>query len=66
MDRRKGIRGRSSSGIEIDFHVSSRRCRETLKLPPTPANKLYAARKREAILYGNCPRPFQLRETFSE
>jgi len=28
-----------------------RRCRETLRLPPTPANKLYAARKREAILY---------------
>lgn len=51
MDRKKGIRTRSGSGIEIDFMYRGRRCRETLKLSPTPANKLYAARKREAILY---------------
>ncbi|MDP1716756.1 MAG: site-specific integrase [Burkholderiales bacterium] len=51
MDRKKGIRARSGSGIEIDFTYKGRRCRETLKLSPTPANKLYAARKRGAILY---------------
>ncbi|MBX9811254.1 MAG: site-specific integrase [Burkholderiales bacterium] len=51
MDRKKGIRTRSGSGIEIDFMYRGRRCRETLKLSPTPANRLYAARKREAILY---------------
>lgn len=51
MDRRKGVSVRSSSGIQIDFMYRGQRCRETLKLSPTPANKLYAARKREAILF---------------
>lgn len=51
MDRKKGIRARSNSGIELDFIYKGRRCRETLKLPPTPANILYAARKREAVLF---------------
>ena len=51
MDRKKGLRARSGSGIEIDFTYRGRRCRETLKLEPTKPNLLYAARKREAILY---------------
>lgn len=51
MDRRKGLRARSGSGIEIDFMYRGRRCRETLKLEPTKPNLLHAARKREAILY---------------
>jgi integrase len=52
VDRRKGIRVRSDSGIEIDFMYRGQRCRETLKgLAPTKANLLHARRKREAILY---------------
>ena len=49
--RKKGIRLRSGSGIVIDFMYRGRRCRETLKLAPTPAHKLYASRMRESILY---------------
>jgi integrase len=51
MDHRKGVIPRSGSSLEIAFMYRGRRCRETLKLVPTAANKLYAARKREAILY---------------
>jgi len=51
MDRRKGVRVRSGSSIEIDFIYRGQRCRETLKgLAPTKANLLHATRKREAIL----------------
>ncbi len=51
MDRRKGVRVRSGSSIEIDFIYHGRRCRETLKgLAPTKANLLHANRKRESIL----------------
>jgi integrase len=51
MDRGKGIRTRSDSGIEIDFMYQGRRCRETLALLPTKANLAFAKRKRDAILY---------------
>jgi len=52
MDRGKGIRVRSDSGIEIDFTYRGQRCRETLSgLKATKANLEFARRKREAILY---------------
>ncbi|TAJ20460.1 MAG: site-specific integrase [Rugosibacter sp.] len=51
MDRRKGLKVRSDSGIEIDFMYRGRRCRETLKLEPTKPNLQHAARMREAILH---------------
>jgi len=51
MDRKKGIKVRSASGIQIEFMYRGRRCRETLKLEPTKANLQYAARMREAILH---------------
>jgi len=52
VDRAKGIRARSDSGIEIDFSYRGQRCRETLRgLKATKANLEFARRKREAILY---------------
>ena len=52
MDRRKrlGVRARGQ-GIQIDFQYKGVRCRETLRIPPTPANLKYAQRKREMILF---------------
>lgn len=52
MDREQaGVRARGTKGIEIDFYYLGQRCRETIKIPPTKANMLFAQRKREAILH---------------
>lgn len=52
MDRGKGVRVRSDSGIEIDFTYRGQRCRETLSgLNASKANLEFARRKREAILF---------------
>ncbi|WIX34112.1 site-specific integrase [Salinicola sp. JS01] len=45
-----GVRAASSSTIEIDFYYQGTRCRERIKLQPTPANLKKAARHRAAIL----------------
>ena len=47
MDMR-GIEPRGES-IRITFSWQGRRCRETLKLPPTPKNRAYAAQLRAEI-----------------
>jgi len=52
MDRRlDGVRAKSASSVEIDFSYQGIRCRETIKLPPTKANLLFASHKRAAILH---------------
>ena len=52
MDREQvGVRARGVKGIEIDFYYLNQRCRETVKIPPTKANMLFAQRKRQTILY---------------
>ncbi|MFY9328804.1 MAG: DUF3596 domain-containing protein [Georgfuchsia sp.] len=52
MDRRKepGVTARGNS-IRITFNYQGIRCRETIKLPPTPANLAASARKRTAVLH---------------
>lgn len=45
-----GVRPASSSTIEIDFYYAGRRCRERIKLKPTPTNLRRAANHRAAIL----------------
>lgn len=52
MDRRQkgGVRCRSSRGIEIDFYYQGVRCRETIKLPDTKANRQFAANLRTKII----------------
>lgn len=42
--RQGGVRTASESTIEIDFYYRGARCRERLKLAPTPRNKQYAER----------------------
>src|SRR5690625_3068156 len=46
----EGVRPGSASSIEIDFYYAGRRCKERLKLKPTPANLRRAANHRAAIL----------------
>lgn len=45
-----GVRAASASSIEIDFYYAGARCRERIKLKPTPANLKRAAQHRAAIL----------------
>lgn len=45
-----GVRAASGSTIEIDFYYKNIRCRERIKLQPTPANLKRAFRHRAAIL----------------
>lgn len=45
-----GVRAASDTSIEIDFYFQGRRCRERIKLQPTPANLKRAAQHRAAIL----------------
>lgn len=46
----EGVRPASESSIEIDFYYADHRCRERLKLKPTPANLKRAFLHRAAIL----------------
>jgi integrase len=45
-----GVRPASESTIEIDFYYAGQRCRERIKLQPTPANLKRAANHRAAVL----------------
>jgi integrase len=49
MGRGRGVRATSASSIGITFQYNGARCREKLKLPPTPANKKYAERLKATI-----------------
>lgn len=65
MDRgQEGVRVRSSRGIEIDFPYQGKRCRETIKLPPTKANLKFAANKRASILHEIAVGTFNYAEHF--
>ncbi|HEB66804.1 MAG TPA: DUF3596 domain-containing protein [Gammaproteobacteria bacterium] len=48
--QRTGVRAASASSIEISFVYKGKRCREKIRLEPTPANLKRAERHREAIL----------------
>jgi integrase len=45
-----GVRAASDSTIEIDFYYAGQRCRERLKLKPSPTNLKRAAQHRASIL----------------
>ena len=45
-----GVRPSSETSIEIDFYFAGRRCRERIRLKPTPANLRRAALHRAAVL----------------
>ena len=65
MDRKKGIKPRGGS-IQIDFYLDGRRCRETLKLEPTKANLLHAARLKGAIQHAIAVGKFRYADYFPE
>ena len=46
--KQAGVRARGK-GIQVDFYYRGQRCKETLRIPPTPANLKYAVRLRAAI-----------------
>jgi len=48
--QRLGVRAVSDSSIQIDFTYRGQRCRERIKLPPTPANLKRAENHRAAII----------------
>jgi integrase len=45
-----GVRASSATSIEIDFYYAGKRCKERLKLQPTPANLKRADQHRSSIL----------------
>src|SRR5215471_7367726 len=49
MGDQSGVRIGSDSSIEIDFYYCGIRCRERLKLRPTPQNLNYAAKLKASI-----------------
>lgn len=46
----EGVRAASKSSIEIDFYYRDKRCKERLKLKPSPANLRKASNHRGAVL----------------
>lgn len=60
----EGVRAASSSSIEIDFYYQGTRCRERLKLEPTPANLKKAARHRAAVIASIDAGTFDYQVTF--
>lgn len=48
-ERVKGVKPRSETSIEITFHYRGVRCRETIALPPTPANQKHCGRLKATI-----------------
>lgn len=61
-----GVRAASDSSIEIDFYFQGQRCRERIKLQPTPANLKRAAQHRAAILDAIDKGTFDYAVTFPE
>src|SRR5437870_11692977 len=49
MGDKSGVRVRSESSIEIDFYYRNVRCRERIKLNPTPRNIAYCAKLKARI-----------------
>lgn len=49
MGRGSGVRATADGTVQIDFRYKGVRCRERLKLAPTPANLKYAARLKATI-----------------
>lgn len=61
-----GVRAGSDSTIEIDFRYRGERCRERLKLEPTPANLKRAAQHRAAVLDAIARGTFDYAVTFPD
>lgn len=63
---RKGVVAASETSIEITFAYRGKRCRERIKLAPTPANLKRAEQHRAAILDAIAKGTFIYRDTFPD
>jgi len=61
-----GVRAISKSTIEIDFYYQGGRCRERIRLEPSPANLKRAAQHRAAILHAISTGTFDYLTTFPD
>lgn len=61
-----GVRPASGSSIEIDFYYHGQRCRERIKLKPSPANLKRAANHRAAIFLAIEDGTFEYAVTFPD
>ncbi|MBI3096392.1 MAG: DUF3596 domain-containing protein [Rhodocyclales bacterium] len=61
-----GVRASSATTIEIDFYYQGGRCRERIKLEPSPANLKRAAQHRAAILHAIAAGTFDYLVTFPD
>lgn len=68
MGRNKfpGVAPASETSIEITFSYRGKRCRERIRLSPTPANLKRAAQHRAAVLDAIAKGTFSYRETFPD
>src|SRR5436190_2116197 len=64
MDR-KGITPRGGS-IQIDFYLDGERCRESLKLPPTKPNLVFAERLKGSIQHAIAIGKFRYADFFPD
>jgi integrase len=61
-----GVRAASESTIEIDFYYAGTRCRERVRLEPTPANLKRAANHRAGVLDAIARGTFDYATTFPD
>ena len=61
-----GVRARSESSIQIDFYYRGIRCRERIKLHPTPRNLSYAAKLKARIEHEIATGEFEYKKHFPD
>jgi integrase len=66
MGRGPGVRTTSASSIQIDFKYRGVRCRERIRLPPTPRNLNYARRLKASIEHEIATRTFDYSRHFPD
>ncbi len=66
MGDKSGVRVRSESSIEIDFYYRNVRCRERIKLNPTPRNIAYCTKLKARIEHEIGTGEFDYKKHFPE
>lgn len=66
MGRGPGVRATGAQSIQIDFRWKGVRCRERLRLPPTPANLKFAKRLKASIEHAIATGTFDYAEYFPD
>ena len=66
MGDKSGVRVRSDSSIEIDFYYRNVRCRERIKINPTPKNIAYCTKLKARIEHEIATGEFDYKKHFPE